>query len=216
MASSSSPQPNPDDLTIEWLEGTIESLEKRLIGQRMIPENQADLIDCLLQINDRVTSVTCGSSSRSDRFYSVNRALDSLEDLLSDVHSSSCVIDVPAAKEFIFSEESRIIRDSDLLQEIQRLQPLMEGMSGRLDEEELGPKLQVLRVQTLSQLEEWERMTLETQKLIESYGSLVQLMKGRLASWDSRLRKLRNNWKQEEARGTLDEGQCGSGHNTRS
>ena len=189
MASSNPALLDPNN-DLGTLTDSIERLEQRIYARIVETEEQKCLIDSLVQMNDKINKITTmGSGGKSDRFYAVNKGLEDVQDLLSNLDTLDLKADVEASKELIMADEGKILRDSKLLEVIKQLDPVLDSKDLK-DVDSLAPKLNSIRVKTLSQLEETKRINQETQKLIQAYREVMSLMKGRLASWDQRLKKM--------------------------
>lgn len=156
-------------------------MEDRITGGMHQIKRQQSLIQSLADINDRVISLTTGR----DRFNQVFSRMTAVEPLLLRLDPDH---DPKTDKEMILLEEPRIKYSAQLLLDIKKRESLLDNHHLN-SYEDLVPKLEQLRIQSLEQLKEARQINEETRQLITVYSNMMSTMKDILVEWDKRLKK---------------------------
>jgi len=181
MTSTSTP--------VEHLELRVESLERRLFDKIEEAKVQQSLVDSLIVVNEKVRNLTAGRKGPAEKLTEIGNILPRYDEIITNPAIIEHKYDDSVSIESVLSEEPRIRREAELLQEIDENKRVLDDESIR-NYSQLAPKLQQLRLINIEQQKDTKRIGVETRKLIETYNEITAVLKTQLSNWDLKLKRL--------------------------
>jgi len=171
------------DDSLVRLERRLCFLERLVMGSRYRTLSQPNLVDPLLEAISKMRSLT----EDRERFAILSEMLQEYGPFLQNMDQFDGNCDPDLVKwELIMCQEDELRRKAAMAESIVEHQKVIDSQVLR-DLDPFKENLAKLHTVAIKQEQEANRLSRETQNLIENYNQLLTKIKGRLVAWDKKL-----------------------------
>lgn len=142
----------------------------------------------------RVQAALANTANKRERVKILHKKIEDLVKYLDPQFTDHITVPDAMKLEFILAEEEFLLSQAALLEQVSKLQPLLDSNYIR-DVPEHATKLQRLSQIHIKEQDQAEAQTQEVKRLFEDYNKMMFLLSKQFAQWDETLRNL------EEAKG---------------
>ncbi|XP_040191573.1 dynactin subunit 3 [Rana temporaria] len=165
------------------LQCRVEEVERRLYGESRVPARK--IADGLLKVQ-----VSLGNlAGKRERVKTLYKKIDDLIKYLDPQYIDRVAVPDAMKLEYILAEESYILSQAALLEQLHSLQPFMDSEHIKAVPSQVS-KLQSLSQIHIQQQDQCEEISTETKKLLEDYNQLTLLLSKQFVMWDETLSKM--------------------------
>ncbi|XP_036395143.1 dynactin subunit 3-like [Megalops cyprinoides] len=172
-----------DGSYIENLETRLQTLEKRVHGGRNTKH-----VKCSDSMG-RIHAALGNTANKRERVKILHKKIEDLMKYLDPQFTDHIAIPDAMKLEFILAEEEFLLSQAALLEQVSKLQPLLDSSYIRAVPEHTT-KLQRLSQIHIRQQDQSEALSEEVKKQFEEYNKMMFLLSKQFSQWDETLRQL--------------------------
>merc|ERR1712142_20333 len=176
---------------IDNFETRVQALESRIYGERK--NRGGKPVKCAESLA-RVQAALANTANKRERVKILHKKIEDLVKYLDPQFTDHITVPDAMKLEFILAEEEFLLSQAALLEQVSKLQPLLDSNYIR-DVPEHATKLQRLSQIHIKEQDQAEAQTQEVKRLFEDYNKMMFLLSKQFAQWVETLRNL------EEAKG---------------
>ncbi|MCI4374031.1 hypothetical protein PGIGA_G00001240 [Pangasianodon gigas] len=170
---------------IDELNARLQSLEKRVYGDRGRSNKPVKCVESLARIN----SALANTANKRERVKILHKKIEDLLKYIDPQFTDYIAVPDAMKLEFILAEEDFLRSQAALLEQVHNLQPLLESPHIKAVPE-LSTKVQRLSQIHISQQDQNEELSADVKRLFEEYNKMMFLLSKQFTQWDESLRKL--------------------------
>ncbi|XP_062847374.1 dynactin subunit 3 [Trichomycterus rosablanca] len=174
-----------DEANLNDLDARLQTLEKRMYGERAQTNKPVKCAESLTRIN----AALANTANKRERVKILHKKIEDLLKYLDPQFTDYIALPDAIKLEFILAEEDFLRKQAALLEQVHNLQPLLDSPHIKAVPE-LTTKVQRLSQIHISQQDKNEELSAEVKRLFEEYNKMMLLLSKQFTQWDETLRKL--------------------------
>ncbi|KAF4087922.1 hypothetical protein AMELA_G00077240 [Ameiurus melas] len=174
-----------EESNIDELNARLQTLEKRVYGERGQSNKPVKCVESLVRIN----SALANTANKRERVKILHKKIEDLLKYIDPQFTDYIAVPDAMKLEFILAEEDFLRSQAALLDQVNNLQPLLDSPHIKAVPE-LSTKVQRLSQIHISQQDKNEELSVDVKKLFEEYNKMMFLLSKQFTQWDETLRKL--------------------------
>ncbi|KAG5856875.1 dynactin subunit 3-like [Anguilla anguilla] len=171
---------------IDNLEARIQTLEKRVYGEK--GNRTTKHVKCADSMG-RIHAALGSTANKRERVKILHKKIEDLMKYLDPQFTDNMAIPDTMKLEYILAEEEFLLTQASLLEQVSKLQPVLDSSYIR-DVPEHTTKLQRLSQIHIKQQNQSETLSKEVKKQFEEYNKMMFLLSKQFTQWDETLRQL--------------------------
>ncbi|XP_061105784.1 dynactin subunit 3-like isoform X1 [Conger conger] len=171
---------------IDTLETRIQTLEKRVYGEK--GGRNTKHVKCADSMA-RIHAALGSTANKRERVKILHKKIEDLMKYLDPQFTDNMAVPDAMKLEFVLAEEEFLLTQASLLEQVSKLQPLLDSNYIR-DVPEHTTKLQRLSQIHIKQQNQSETLSKEVKKQFEDYNKMMFLLSKQFSQWDESVRQL--------------------------